>query len=88
MCWDTKLDTFLILSKISIKFVYSLGKFGGIFVKKGLKPTDIEVYCSRPGLRIWVADINGAVERTLLFKVTINYFLWNYPRVLKKHILF
>lgn len=49
----------------------NLGKFGGILVKTGLKPKDLAAYCSRPGLRIWKADISGAVERTILFKVII-----------------
>lgn len=53
----------------------NLGKFGGILVKIGLKPKDLAAYCSRPGLRIWKADIAGAVERTILFKVIIPVFI-------------
>lgn len=45
-----------------------LGPFGGLIVQNGLKPTDIVLYCTRPGLRTWIADIEGNVQKTLLFK--------------------
>jgi len=27
------------------------------------------VYASRPGLRVWLADKNGVVQQTLIYKV-------------------
>ncbi|KAL1516897.1 hypothetical protein ABEB36_000733 [Hypothenemus hampei] len=45
-----------------------LGKFGGIINQKGFNPNNIILYCMRPGLRIWIADVEGEVQKTLLFK--------------------
>lgn len=59
----------LITENLSLKLFFSLGNYGGIFMRSGLKPTDILVYCTRPGLRIWVSDSTGTVQQTLLFKV-------------------
>lgn len=49
-------------------FYFSLGKFGGVFFQNSQKPTDVSMYCIRPGLRIWESDIQGNVQKTLLFK--------------------
>ncbi|XP_060519707.1 WD repeat-containing protein CG11141 [Cylas formicarius] len=46
----------------------TLGEFGGVMHRYGYKPTDINVYCIRPGLRVWVSDFDGNVQKTLLFK--------------------
>ncbi|EEZ99531.1 WD repeat-containing protein CG11141-like Protein [Tribolium castaneum] len=45
-----------------------LGPFGGLIHQNGPKTTDAVLYCTRPGLRIWVADCDGNVNKTLLFK--------------------
>ncbi|XP_050293391.1 WD repeat-containing protein CG11141 [Anthonomus grandis grandis] len=45
-----------------------LGQFGGIIYQQGFKPNDVVLYCMRPGLRIWIADSEGEVQKTLLFK--------------------
>ncbi|CAH1122964.1 unnamed protein product [Ceutorhynchus assimilis] len=45
-----------------------LGKFGGLIYQRGFKPNDVVLYCMRPGLRIWIADVEGEVQKTLLFK--------------------
>ncbi|KAJ3660359.1 hypothetical protein Zmor_004810 [Zophobas morio] len=45
-----------------------LGPFGGVIYQSGPKTTDAVLYCTRPGLRIWVADYDGNVNKTLLFK--------------------
>lgn len=52
-----------------MKFFCSLGAFGGTIIANGFKTSDINLYCTRPGLRIWEADIEGNVLKTLLFKV-------------------
>lgn len=49
-----------------------LGKFGGTIMQNGLGPTDLVLYCVRPGLRIWQADLAGSVEKTILFKDSLN----------------
>lgn len=46
-----------------------LGNFGGIINQTSLRPNDALLYCIRPGLRIWVADVVGEVQKTLIFKV-------------------
>lgn len=55
---------------------FSLGNYGGVFLRSGLKPTDVLIYSTRPGLRIWVSDLAGTVQQTLLFKVSINKYLF------------
>ncbi|XP_044270241.1 WD repeat-containing protein CG11141 [Tribolium madens] len=45
-----------------------LGPFGGLIHQNGPKTNDAVLYCTRPGLRIWVADCDGNVNKTLLFK--------------------
>ncbi|RZC43344.1 WD repeat-containing protein, partial [Asbolus verrucosus] len=45
-----------------------LGTFGGLIYQNGPKTSDAVLYCTRPGLRIWVADCEGNVNKTLLFK--------------------
>ena len=32
------------------------------------KPEDAQLYCARPGFRIWKASINGTVSNTIMFK--------------------
>ncbi|CAG9816312.1 unnamed protein product [Phaedon cochleariae] len=45
-----------------------LGSYGGIICQNSYKPSDTCLYCSRPGLRIWISDVEGNVQKTLLFK--------------------
>ncbi|XP_076263028.1 WD repeat-containing protein CG11141 isoform X2 [Rhynchophorus ferrugineus] len=45
-----------------------LGDFGGLIHQNGYKPTDLLLFCTRPGLRIWISDLEGNVQKTLLFK--------------------
>lgn len=53
----------------SYNSLHSLGRFGGIFYNTGIRPNDVILYCTRPGLRIWQSDVQGNVQQTLLFKV-------------------
>lgn len=46
--------------------------FGGIFHQNSLRSNDTVLYCTRPGLRIWVSDVHGCVQQTLLFKDILN----------------
>ncbi|XP_058809357.1 WD repeat-containing protein CG11141 isoform X2 [Phymastichus coffea] len=45
-----------------------LGKFGAVFTKKNILSQEPVIYASRPGLRIWQADKNGNVLKTLILK--------------------
>ncbi|XP_056630602.1 WD repeat-containing protein CG11141 [Diorhabda sublineata] len=56
------------VSQVGTKDRKVLGSFGGIIYQYSEKPSDICLYCTRPGLRLWLADIEGNVEKTLLFK--------------------
>ncbi|KAF2882582.1 hypothetical protein ILUMI_23599 [Ignelater luminosus] len=49
-----------------------LGSFGGTFYQNGVRPNDLVLYCTRPGLRIWLSDVQGYVQQTLLFKDILN----------------
>jgi hypothetical protein len=40
------------------------------------------VYSSRPGLRVWLADKNGVVQQTLIYKVYHCSFVRNVCNVL------
>ncbi|XP_078262140.1 tectonin beta-propeller repeat-containing protein 2 isoform X2 [Rhinoraja longicauda] len=44
------------------------GRFGACFIPGLCKQTDIHLYASRPGLRLWKSDVHGAVQSTLIFK--------------------
>jgi hypothetical protein len=55
-----------------------LGTFGGLIYQNGPKTSDAVLYCTRPGLRIWVADCDGNVNKTLLFKVDVKNYLFQY----------
>ncbi|XP_037951674.1 WD repeat-containing protein CG11141 [Teleopsis dalmanni] len=43
---------------------------GGVFLKTGGK--SLSLICGRPGLRFWLADTDGNVEKTYLFKEAIH----------------
>ncbi|KAF5296060.1 hypothetical protein FQA39_LY12682 [Lamprigera yunnana] len=60
------------VSQIGKKDRKVLGSFGGIFYQSGLRSNDVVLYCTRPGLRIWVSDMEGTVQQTLLFKDILN----------------
>ncbi|KAK7791329.1 hypothetical protein R5R35_011714 [Gryllus longicercus] len=49
----------------------SLGKLGATFCLGSGRPQDLTVYASRPGLRLWLADKNGIVQQTLIYKDTM-----------------
>lgn len=44
------------------------GKFGACFIPGLCKQSDLTLYASRPGLRLWRADVQGAVQATFLLK--------------------
>ncbi|CAH1994895.1 unnamed protein product [Acanthoscelides obtectus] len=56
------------VSQVGKKDRKVLGKFGGLIFQQGYKISDTYLYCMRPGLRIWIADVEGNVQKTLLFK--------------------
>ncbi|XP_046579933.1 tectonin beta-propeller repeat-containing protein 2-like isoform X3 [Haliotis rubra] len=45
-----------------------LGGFGACFIPGLCKVSDAQLYASRPGCRLWKADVNGTVKNTFLFK--------------------
>lgn len=44
------------------------GKFGACFIPGLCKQSDLTLYASRPGLRLWRAGVQGTVQATLLLK--------------------
>ncbi|CAG9856156.1 unnamed protein product [Phyllotreta striolata] len=56
------------VSQVGTKDRKILGIFGGVIYQHSEKPSDTVLYCTRPGLRIWISDIDGNVQKTLLFK--------------------
>ncbi|XP_062903576.1 tectonin beta-propeller repeat-containing protein 2 isoform X1 [Mobula hypostoma] len=44
------------------------GKFGACFIPGLCKQTDVNLYASRPGLRLWKSDVQGTVQLTLILK--------------------
>ncbi|XP_066992406.2 tectonin beta-propeller repeat-containing protein 2 isoform X2 [Anabrus simplex] len=49
----------------------SLGKLGATFCYGSGRPQELVIYASRPGLRLWLADKNGIVQQTLIYKDTM-----------------
>ena len=47
---------------------FRIDKFGAVFIPAMCKPDDAQLYCSRPGFRIWKASIDGTVNNTFMFK--------------------
>ena len=45
-----------------------MDNFGAVFIPAMCKPEDAQLYCARPGFRIWKASINGTVNNTFMFK--------------------
>ncbi|KAG5880173.1 hypothetical protein JTB14_001663 [Gonioctena quinquepunctata] len=56
-----------------------LGNFGGIIAQHSCKPSDASLYCTRPGLRMWISDIDGNVQKTLLFKELLTKECFEVP---------
>ncbi|XP_058511119.1 tectonin beta-propeller repeat-containing protein 2 [Ochotona princeps] len=46
----------------------STGRFGACFVPGLCKQSDLTLYASRPGLRLWKADVHGTVQATFILK--------------------
>nr|XP_019602748.1 PREDICTED: tectonin beta-propeller repeat-containing protein 2 [Rhinolophus sinicus]XP_019602749.1 PREDICTED: tectonin beta-propeller repeat-containing protein 2 [Rhinolophus sinicus] len=46
----------------------STGKFGACFIPGLCKQSDLTLYASRPGLRLWKADVRGTVQATFILK--------------------
>ncbi|GLV45560.1 uncharacterized protein CBL_02580 [Carabus blaptoides fortunei] len=59
----------------------TLGKLGAVFCRNSLKPKDLVIYCTRPGLRIWISDLQGTVHKTLLFKDLLNKECYEVPLI-------
>lgn len=49
-------------------FNSSTGKFGACFIPGLCKQSDLTLYASRPGLRLWRADVQGTVQATFILK--------------------
>lgn len=47
---------------------------GATFCSNPENPRSPVAYCSRPGLRLWIANKEGIVEKTLMFKVSSNFW--------------
>ncbi|CAG9840353.1 unnamed protein product [Diabrotica balteata] len=62
-----KLDKWKV-AQVGTKDRKVLGNFGGIIYQHSEKPSDTCLYCTRPGLRMWISDVDGNVQKTLLFK--------------------
>ncbi|XP_043484940.1 WD repeat-containing protein CG11141 isoform X2 [Leptopilina heterotoma] len=50
-----------------------LGKLGAVFGNRISHVQNPVIYASRPGLRLWQADKNGTVLKTLMFKDAIKF---------------
>ncbi|XP_056667206.1 tectonin beta-propeller repeat-containing protein 2 isoform X3 [Monodelphis domestica] len=44
------------------------GKFGACFIPGLCKQSDLTLYASRPGLRLWKSDVHGTVQATFILK--------------------
>ncbi|XP_047105472.1 uncharacterized protein LOC124774869 [Schistocerca piceifrons] len=49
-----------------------LGHLGATLSPGTGRPQDLIIYASRPGLRIWLADRNGVVQQTLIYKDALS----------------
>ncbi|XP_075471147.1 tectonin beta-propeller repeat-containing protein 2 isoform X2 [Ascaphus truei] len=62
----------------------SNGRFGACFVPGLCKQTDLTLFASRPGLRLWKSDTHGAVSTTFILKDVLSQKLESFelfPRV-------
>ncbi|XP_043280141.1 WD repeat-containing protein CG11141 [Venturia canescens] len=60
------------VSQVGQKERKTLGKLGAVFGCRHGHVQEPLVYASRPGLRIWQADKNGTVQKTLIFKEAVR----------------
>ncbi|PFX19161.1 tectonin beta-propeller repeat-containing protein 2-like [Stylophora pistillata] len=66
------------ITQIGQKERKSPGRFGALFyppakgTADGKSKGSLEIYTSRPGLRLWTADVNGKVSATLMYKGLTN----------------
>lgn len=60
------------VSQVGNKERKVLGKMGATFFNNPENPRSPVVYCSRPGLRLWAANKDGTVEKTLIFKESVQ----------------
>ncbi|RUS76520.1 hypothetical protein EGW08_015713, partial [Elysia chlorotica] len=49
------------------------GQFGACFIPELCKPDDVKLYAARPGCRLWLADIQGTVKSTHIFKDPLTH---------------
>uniref|UniRef100_A0A8C5QV97 Tectonin beta-propeller repeat containing 2 n=1 Tax=Leptobrachium leishanense TaxID=445787 RepID=A0A8C5QV97_9ANUR len=64
------------------------GRYGACFIPGLCKQSDLTLFASRPGLRIWKADADGSVQSTYLLKDTLSRELKSfelYPRAEPSH---
>ncbi|KAM3919107.1 tectonin beta-propeller repeat-containing protein 2 isoform 1-T2 [Leptodactylus fuscus] len=62
----------------------SNGKYGACFIPSLCKQSDLTLFASRPGLRLWKADAHGSVQSTFIFKDVLARGLESfelYPRL-------
>ncbi|XP_073494489.1 tectonin beta-propeller repeat-containing protein 2 isoform X2 [Phyllobates terribilis] len=62
----------------------SNGRYGACFIPSLCKQSDLTLFASRPGLRLWKADAHGAVQSTFILKDVLSRGLESfelYPRV-------
>lgn len=55
-------------ARVLFLFPSSTGKFGACFIPGLCKQSDLTLYASRPGLRLWRAGVQGTVQATFLLK--------------------
>ncbi|KAJ1519907.1 hypothetical protein ONE63_004145 [Megalurothrips usitatus] len=60
------------VSQVGNKERKTLGKMGAVFFNNPENPRAPVAYCSRPGLRLWAANKDGVVEKTLMFKDSVQ----------------
>ena len=49
------------------------GQFGACFIPELCKPDDVKLYAARPGCRLWLADTQGTVKSTHIFKDPLSH---------------
>ncbi|XP_075048735.1 tectonin beta-propeller repeat-containing protein 2 isoform X2 [Mixophyes fleayi] len=62
----------------------SHGRYGACFIPGLCKQSDLTLFASRPGLRLWKADAHGSVQSTFILKDVLSAELESfelYPRV-------
>ncbi|XP_038633161.1 tectonin beta-propeller repeat-containing protein 2 isoform X1 [Scyliorhinus canicula] len=57
-----------IIKQVGTQPRKNAGRFGACFIPGLCKQTDVNLYASRPGLRLWKSDVQGVVQSTLLLK--------------------